>query len=59
MIETNVSGNLYATKDSHTREGESYTIRSKNGQGWGLPVRDLEPSDLRALADRIELAREK
>jgi hypothetical protein len=32
MSKINVIGNLYATKDSHTREGESYTIRSKNGQ---------------------------
>lgn len=55
--EIQVSGAIFATKDSSTKEGESYTIRSKNGAGWGLPVKDIAPEDLRALADRIEAAR--
>ena len=28
-----------------------------NGSRWELPVKELEPDDLRALADRIEMRR--
>jgi len=55
--EVQVSGAIFATQDIFKKEGESYTIRSKNGSGWGLPVNELEPEDLRALANRIEAAR--
>lgn len=59
MSEINVSGNIFAEKDAITQEGERYIIRNKIGQGWGLPVQDLEPDDLRVLASRIEAARNK
>lgn len=60
--ETQVSGAIFATKDSSVKEKETYIIRSKTssgayGAGWGLPVDELEPEDLRVLADRIEAAR--
>jgi hypothetical protein len=58
MPQEQVSGKIWATTDSTQKEGESYLIRSSSGSGWGLPVRDLNPKDLRALADRIELQRE-
>ena len=59
--EIQVSGAIFAKKDSCAKEGETYVIRQKirsgYGGGWGLPVSDLEPKDLRELADRIESAR--
>lgn len=55
--EQQVSGAIFAKKNSQTKEGEEYIIRSKNGAGWGLPVRDINPEDLRALADRIQQKR--
>ena len=57
MSDELVSGAIHAKKDKYYREGESYVIVSGNGQGWGLPVDNLEPEDLRALADRIEQKR--
>lgn len=57
--EHNVSGRIFAKKCSLAREGEEYVIRSKDGAGWGLPVNNVEPNDLRVLADRIEAARAK
>ena len=57
--ETRVSGCIYAKKDRFHREGEMYMIRSPNGKGWGLPVDHMQPEDLRALADRIELKRKE
>ena len=56
-MEVNVSGSIWAKPDSNSSEGETYMIRSENGAGWGLLVRDLNPEDLRVLADRIETKR--
>lgn len=28
--------------------------RSKNGQGWGLPIEDITPNQLRQIADMME-----
>lgn len=53
-----VSGNIYAEKDRHQKDGESFVIICPvTGSGLGLPTRDIEPEDLRILADRIEKAR--
>lgn len=58
MRDTKVSGNIYATKDSHEKDGESFVIVCPvTGSGWGIPTRSIEPADLRVLADRIEKAR--
>lgn len=54
--EFNVSGNIYGKVDTSARDGESFIIRPNN-QGWGLPTCDIDPEDLRALADRIEAIR--
>lgn len=55
--EAQISGGIYAIPDDYEPEGEVYVIRSKTGQGWGLPVKNITPDDLRALADRIEKRR--
>jgi len=55
--EIQISGNIFAKPDRFEPEGEHYVIRSKFGQGWGLPVRNITPDDLRALADHIEKRR--
>lgn len=39
--------------------GLEAVIRSKNGQGWGLPLVDIEPDDLRNLADLMEEERKE
>ena len=63
--ETQVSGAIFANKDRSVKDGETYTVKHKAntsngfGGGWGLPVEDLEPNDLRVLADRIEAIRTK
>lgn len=55
MNPINVSGNIWGEPDSLRVEGELYVIRNPaTGQGWGLPVCDITPNDLRALADRLE-----
>lgn len=59
MCEERVSGNIWAEADSHNPDGETYKIRNGMGQGWQLPTRDIEPADLRALADRIEARRQR
>ena len=56
--ETQVSGAIFAKLDTRAPERETYVIRGRSG-GWGLPVNDLQPDDLRVLADRIEQARAK
>lgn len=39
--------------------GLEAVIRSKNGQGWSLPLIDIEPDDLRNLADLMESERKE
>lgn len=56
--ENKVSGNIYAEKDEHSRDGESFVIVCPvTGFGWGIPTKDIDPNDLRVLADRIEKTR--
>lgn len=51
--ERQVSGCIYARPDDFEKDGYEYTIRA-NQQGWGLPTKNLEPEDLRKLADELE-----
>ena len=54
--EIQISGNIYFS-DMYTEGGE-YTIRVPGtGQGWGLPTRNIEPDDLRKMADHLEKIR--
>lgn len=55
-MEERVSGNIYARPDKWDKEGETYIIRARN-RGWRISAEDIEPDDLRALADRIESRR--
>lgn len=57
MSEIKVSGNIYASKDSCSKDGEVYIVRNKHGQGWGIDVNNVTPTDLRVLADRLESIR--
>ena len=57
MSEIKVSGNIYACKDSCSKDGEVYIVRNKHGQGWGIDVSNVTPTDLRVLADRLESIR--
>jgi hypothetical protein len=50
--ETTVSG---AIKYTPSTQGGIYMIRGTNGQGWGLPVENISPTDLRVMADHLEL----
>jgi hypothetical protein len=59
MKRERVSGNIWAEPESHGRDDETYVVRNVLGQGWQLPTKDLEPADLRALADRIEERRSR
>jgi len=56
MSEERVSGNIFVVEYG-MGSTEEYVIRNRIGQGWGLPTVDLEPKDLRALADRLEKVR--
>jgi len=46
--ETTVSGSIKYS------DGGGYLIRSKNGQGWQIPTRDITADDLRKMADHID-----
>jgi len=54
----NVSGNIYAQPDRFSTDGFTYVIRP-NSQGWGLPTENIEPEDLRVLADELEKYRKE
>lgn len=55
MEERCIRGNIYAKGDKYEPLGEAYIIRCPvTGHGWGLPIRNITPDDLRALADHIE-----
>ena len=56
--EINISGKIYAHEDQYSKDGVMYTIKPSR-QAWVLPVGDLEPKDLRALADDLEKRRNK
>lgn len=56
--EMKVHGNIYHRAEELSlcgnKDGE-YTIRNPvTRQGWGIPTSDLEPDDLRAMADHLE-----
>lgn len=48
-----VSGCIYAEPDISSTDKFRYVIRPDN-QGWGLPTKDLQPEDLRVLANELE-----
>lgn len=54
-----LSGPITFTPNKHTSDGEEYFIQLPGGVGWHLPVTNLTPADLRALADRLEAIRER
>jgi len=35
-----------------------YVIRDKYGQGWGIPIKNITPEDLRAMANHLEAQRD-
>ena len=56
--EVRISGNItYRPPDTQNNLDGYYSIISPNGQGWGVPTRDIEPDDLRKLADHLEANR--
>ena len=60
MKEEQVSGNIWARADDTKKEGESYFIRCPvMKHALGIMQDEIEPKDLRALADRIEEKRSK
>lgn len=52
-----VSGAIEFQRDLGDKDGGRYFVTNRAGQGLMIPVRDVTPADLRALADHLELTR--
>lgn len=57
MSEITVSGAIKFQQDDSNKDGGTYTIRNRSGSGWGIPTYDINPEDLRAMADHLEAQR--
>lgn len=55
MNEKNISGNVFAIEDKFEDLGHYFIVRNPiTKQAQGISLKNVEPDDLRALADFIE-----
>ena len=53
-INEKLSGNIWIETDKYSKDGFKFKIKLNQSQSWGLPVEDINPQDLRVLADKLE-----